>query len=144
MTISDVTNLGLLLITAVVSVFGVYQFISTTRFNRNQSAKEIHSEYIKIGLDNPTLANPSLKGLDLENLTLGGSREEFERYEWFVSFMLWSFEEVFHLSSDPSWSSTIRLSLQAHAPYLQSVHVKRAGYLDNVDPVIRKLISESQ
>ncbi len=77
------------------------------------------------------MANPDLKGLDMENLTLGGSKEEFERYEWFISFMLWSFEEVFHLSSDPSWSNTIRSSLRTHAEYLKSEYVNTSGYLDN-------------
>lgn len=43
-TVSDISNVALLIVTILVSIFGVYQFVATTRFNRNQAAKAIHAE----------------------------------------------------------------------------------------------------
>ncbi len=141
-TVSDISNVALLIVTILVSIFGVYQFVATTRFNRNQAAKAIHAEYIKLALDKPLLANPAVGKIDFEKLTVDGNREEFERYEWFVSYMLLSFEEIFHLSNEDAWSSTLRSNLKVHKAYFKSQHFKESGYLDNIDAPIRALINE--
>lgn len=140
LSISDATNLALLVVTSAVSIFGVYQFIATTKFNRNQSAKEMHGEYIRLALENPTLANPDISGIDCQAMTLGGDRVAFERYEWFISYMLLSFEEALHLSPDPSWFQTIESNLKMHTNYLKSEYFQSSGYLDNLDGRIVRLI----
>lgn len=142
-SISDLSNVALLGVTAAVSAFGVYQFIATTKFNRDQAAKAIHADYIRLAMEKPTFANPSIVDVDYGSRTFAGSREEFEKYEWFVSFMVLSFEEIFHLSKTPTWENTIRSNLSFHSAYFSSPHFRESGYIENIDPALREMLPSS-
>ncbi len=55
--------------------------------------------------------------------------EEYERYEYFVSYLLFAAEDVLDLTNNsPAWRSTLRDQLRYHALYLDSMDFQEHHY----------------
>ncbi len=133
-------NVGLFVLTAAVSAFGIYQFVFTTKFNHAQSAKSIYANYLRMAFDYPHYANPALSEIDYDAQTLNGSRVEFEKYEWFVASVVMACEEIFHLSDNPACRSSIMADLRFHRAYFCCDHFRSQSYLQNVDAEVGEII----
>ncbi len=78
------------------------------------SAKETYRGYLDKALDYPAFANPSIAAEPL-------SEEEFERYEWFVSYLLNSCDEILiSMPRDEGWSAACADQISYHRDYLTS------------------------
>jgi hypothetical protein len=96
-----------------------------------------YSAYLALAFENPqysTVNDPK----QLAGLKTRDRGEAFERYEWYVSRMLWAFEQILEISTkkaEPEWHESIRAQLRLHWPYLCG-DFRRAGYAgDYAEPL---------
>lgn len=141
-SIGNLANLGMFFVTLAVAIFGIYQFLTTQRLTRSQTAKEIYADYLKFSFENPRFADPSLARVDYVEKTFDESGELFGKYEWFVSYMIMAYEEIYFLSDEPSWANTMRENLANHARYFASDHFERSGYFSHIDGPLASQIRE--
>jgi hypothetical protein len=134
------SNVGLFVLTVAVSAFGVWQFYESRRFNREIAAKAVYAEYLRLAFDHPEFANPKIAEVDYVALTFNGDRVQFERYEWFVSFMVSAYEEIDELTRDSSWQTEIEANLRYHQGYFASEHYRRSGYVQNLGSRMARLV----
>lgn len=135
------TAMGLL-IAGIAACLGVWQFLRGQAVNRELSAKNLFASYELVAFENPSMANPSLSKFDYAKRTRNGSREEFERYEWFVSYVDTVCEEILFLARNDDWKSTLLSQLSYHEAYFRSEFYERSGYVSHVSPEVRLLLLE--
>jgi hypothetical protein len=118
-------------IAAVIALwFAIKQVRSSREDAREQTAKEIWKAYYLHSIDHPELANPELSKLDFEKQELDGSRQEFYKYQWFVSFMLLACDEVLSLRGDgPDWDKFVENNVGYHRRYLNSRAFEKTQHL---------------
>lgn len=104
--VATANNLGMPLgdfsqaITAAFAVLAVMlaagQIAAMWGSQRQATAKNALERYLEVSFENPTFAYPTLLGdFDHKLKTIAGSRETYERYEWFVSLMLFAAREIY-------------------------------------------------
>jgi hypothetical protein len=86
-------------------------------------------------MENPKLAVPS------KYMTgAGKGTPDFERYEWFVSIMLFACEQIVALRpNDREWTATVVDQLRYHVAYLGDKQFGAVHY----SPALRGLFSEA-
>jgi hypothetical protein len=119
--------------TAIIATcFAGREIRDANRRAREANAHALWSDYLKIAFEHPAFADPT-KGLaqfDYENQTINGSKELFQRYEWFTDFALDSSEEVWAINRDKErWDRSVRDQIRLHRDYLKSEHYRGEGYL---------------
>jgi hypothetical protein len=93
-------------------------------------ARQIYSEYLKLAIQYPELAC-GVQPAD---------PKEFERYEWFVSFMLNACEHIlFYVPEDPRWRDCMVSQIGYHAEYLS----KKMDIRSHYSPDFSRLISRA-
>jgi hypothetical protein len=103
--------------TAVIAVaalcIAVWQIRVGQQTQREASARDAFKEYLKLAMEKPELAEPSLG-------TVSDSGVESSRYSWFVSYFLFSAEQI-HLSfpNDSEWSAALSNQICYHREYLK-------------------------
>nr|WP_295662624.1 hypothetical protein [Polymorphobacter sp.] len=99
------------------------------RRDREVSARAAWEKYLEMAFENPALA----RAVDVES-----DADQYERYEWFVSRMLYAAEEVLLLApTDPYWDSAIKSQVGYHSEYLSGVGEK---YCKHYSARLQKLI----
>lgn len=94
------------------------------RQQQSFKAREIWAEYMKLAFDHPQFSG----GFDYDE---SEDSTQKEKYEWFVSLMLYACEEVMSYSGgDPRWNSTFLLQFSYHKRYFCAGHFDEAitGY----------------
>jgi hypothetical protein len=93
-TVKDYATVGAALVTAAGVIIALLNF-RTNRENQKEAVlQKAYFDYAKMALDHPALAFPFKAKIDLQKETLedarksGDRKENFERYEWFLSSML--------------------------------------------------------
>ena len=79
-----------------------------------------------VALNTPSMQTPNCRFWTTQEKTLDGGREEFYRYEWFVSFMLLACDAVLVLDSR-GWKRVVTTNLGYHRDYLMSEIFKTEG-----------------
>ena len=114
-----------LAVLALVATIAAFKQLKTARETQTEAtAAETHRAYIQLAIEYPLFANPKLmlRGepdslIDFKNETIGGNREKFEQYEWFISLMMLSFRDLWHKSDDHIIKSLMLLNVKYHEDY---------------------------
>ncbi|TOB23482.1 hypothetical protein CGK09_19540 [Vibrio parahaemolyticus] len=107
--------------------------------SRRTTAYATYQEYLKNCADNPKFAYGNRNDIVSNGTT-------HEKYPWFVSQMLFTFEQVLETSkSDKQWKTAIRSQLERHAWYLKGSNtIKRKEWSDELTALISVAISNWQ
>jgi hypothetical protein len=144
-----------LAVLALIAVVAAFKQLRIARdIQREATASETHRAYIELAIKYPLFANPQLMLagnsdilIDFQTETIGGSREKFEQYEWFISLMMLNFRELWHKSDDQIIRSLMLLNVRYHQAYFayyesewKAIGAKR--YLAMYGADISRIISE--
>ena len=71
----------------------IWAIIANRRIQREQTARNAYIKYIELAFQNPKFAFPDWSEIDLEHQTFisddpAAGKEDFEKYEWFMSILL--------------------------------------------------------
>lgn len=105
---------------------------------RNAKAKELYLAQCDVALAHPRLSDPV--DLDMGAQTMGGSKQEFERYEWYVARLVYTLDECLRLAPDGQWDAVAKTQLGAHREYFNSDYYARQDYLQHYSPRMRMMI----
>ena len=99
---------------------------------RSLKAKKLYLAQCDVALANPQFSNPQGLTLDFEAQTANGSREEFERYEWYVARLVYVLDECLRLCpTSREWEAVAHTQLGNHAEYFASDYYVEQDYLDH-------------
>jgi hypothetical protein len=105
------TIASLVLATAGLAATAI-QMQRNRNFQKENTAKAVYRDYLRMATDNPTLANGNYSKIP---------EEKREQYKWFVSYFLWACEEVINFAPrDPQWHEDIADQIKYHEEYLCS------------------------
>lgn len=101
------------------------------------SAKAIYKDYLSLAFQNPTFSaasfpieSPRFRKFELDS-------DEYEKYENYVAFLLFSSEEILQLVGDnEEWRSTLRDQFMYHSLYLDSGAININNYSQILDDII--------
>lgn len=124
-------------VVAIGALIGIYlQVQSNFKLSRENSAREIYRAYLQLAVQYPRLAYPE----DAAALA-AMKREEKARYGWFVSYLLYTCEQILaSFPDDPQWRRTCVEQIGYHGPYVCATVIK--DELDHYDAPIRMLIEQ--
>jgi hypothetical protein len=112
---------------------------------RSLKAKRLYLSQCDVALANPKLSNPDVLALDFEKQTADGSKEEFERYEWYVARLVYVLDECLRLCpTRREWQATAQTQLENHRDYFASDYYAEQDYLDHYSPRMAALIEEQR
>jgi hypothetical protein len=127
--------MALMAVTAGIAIANMFKW-------RNAKAKELYLSHCDIALLHPRLSDPV--ELDMGALTVGGSKQEFERYEWYVARLVYTLDECLRLVPDGEWEAVAKTQLGAHRAYLCSDYYAKQGYCGHYSPRMRALICQQR
>jgi hypothetical protein len=94
------------------------QFVSSIKETRNATAYSIYHQYLTLCLDKPQLSSGMQKPHQ--------HSVEYDKYRWFVSSMLFTFEQILDTQKDdPKWIKTITSQLKIHKHFLATSRTVR-------------------
>lgn len=125
-------------------IYAHLQISEGRKAERQANAHELWRDYLRLAFDNPKFADPgfNLAKFDYEDLTIDGSRELFQKYEWFIDAVLDACEEILEVLPSKEWQATVRIQLRLHRDYLQSPYFLNSGYLVQYTPKFRAFMEE--
>ena len=144
----NAVTIGTLVMAAAAIAALIYahlQISENRRAERRGNANELWREILRLGFDNPKLANPTLKlaEFDYEGKTVDGSPELFQKYEVLVDTVLNASEEILEVLPTKEWIAAVRIELRPHRNYLMSPHFQNSGYLEQYTPKFRAFMQDA-
>jgi len=129
------------ILTVVIAGLALYVAMGQLNSSDSSSAKGIYKEYLALAFSNPKFSAASYPLGDPGFLKFKIGSEEFERYEYFVSLLLFSADEILSLDLDDeeTWMVTLKTQVRYHALYLSSRFFDVSSYSD----ATKKLIMSS-
>jgi hypothetical protein len=123
---------------AVVAVLALGAIYWQVQFNfslsRENNAHEIYRAYLQMAVQYPKLAYP-----ENDKAVATMPREESARYGWFVSYLLYTCEQILDsFPNDREWQRTCEAQVGYHAPYICASVLK--DEINNYEPALRELI----
>lgn len=114
---------------------GWQQLKSSASETKNATAYNLYHQYLTMCIDMPLFAY----GLDKPN----NRTIEYGQYCWFVSSMLFTFEQILETNSpDQKWQDTIKSQLLIHKNFLSiSTTVRKRNWNNNLQKMIDEVIS---
>jgi hypothetical protein len=137
------------LLTATSAVAAlVYAHLAITesrRAERHANAHELWRDYLRLAFEYPKLADPSLHlaEFDYHKLTIDGSAELFQKYEWFMGALLDACVEILDYMPTKEWRATMRAQLRLHRDYLRSPHFLHSEFPQQYNPRFQKFIASA-
>ncbi|MBB1428912.1 hypothetical protein [Pseudoalteromonas sp. SG43-4] len=122
-------------ITALIAVFFIiFQIKSSNKNNKMVTAHTTYNGYLKLCFDNPYYA----KGINEKSDNVD---VRYEQYKWFVSSMLFSFEEILAVyPNDKRWFFALESQLERHRNFLKnSSSVKRGEWSKPLTSLLEKI-----
>lgn len=126
----------------LAAVAGIGVGISSLFKWRHAKAKQLYLSQCDVALLHPRLSDPA--ELDMNALTLGGSKQEFERYEWYVARLVYTLDECLRLAPDGEWHAVAKTQLGAHRNYLCSDYYAKQGYAAHYSSRMRALLCQQR
>jgi hypothetical protein len=123
---------------------GRARFQATVGSRRATKAKELYLAQCDVALANPTLSSPDEDTLDFAASRLAGSKDAFERYEWYVARLIYVLDECLRLNPDGEWEAVAKTQLGSHRAYLASDYYMKQGYLSHYSQRMRALIKQQR
>jgi hypothetical protein len=118
---SKIAQIVATLISAGALVFAAMQFYEANKNHKQNNAIQIWRDYEKYSMEHVDLSLFADSGsFDFSGMQINGYRNNFEKYEWYVSFMLWACEDISKAFSDPDWRHVIDEQLKRHRTFLKS------------------------
>jgi len=141
-------KVGTLLTAASAVAALVYAHLAITesrRAERHANAHELWRDYLRLAFDHPKLADPTLHlaDFDYHKLTVDGSSELFQKYEWFVGTLLDACVEILDFMPSKEWRATLRSQLKLHRDYLRSPHFLNSEFSVQYNPRFQKFIASA-
>lgn len=126
----------MVVIAAVAACFGRKQIITARKESKRAIAHAAYDRYLDLCLEKTEFSF----GSDDPKKTFGESK--FKEYLWFVSKMLFAFEQILDVyTNDDAWSATIRSQLKRHKYHLnQSSTVIRKEWSEPLMKLINEVI----
>ncbi|MGI2198599.1 hypothetical protein [Shewanella baltica] len=127
------------IITAAVAVialfFAWYQVRAARKESRRATAYAAYDNYLKLCLDNQSFA----MGTESE---IKNDDKNYLKYKWFVTNMLFAFEQVLEVcKDDPTWEKTVTSQLRRHKWHLEhSKSVQRKEWSEKLIDLILKVV----
>jgi hypothetical protein len=125
---------------AVVAIFALgaiyWQVQFNFRLSRENTADEIYRAYLKMAVQYPQLAYPE------DHAAISAmTREEKARYGWFVSYLLYTCEQIMgSFPDDPEWQRACAEQIGYHASYMCTTVMK--DEIGNYGAPLRALIEK--
>lgn len=110
----------------IASLFvAVYTINRNRKIQQSLKAQDLWSTYLQKAIEYPALAYPAghVPRFDYDAKTVlnaegKADKDEFERYEWFVSYLLLTSKEILqHFPHDDFWIKTIQNQIRYHKRY---------------------------
>lgn len=120
---------------AVAALFIAYRQLNSSREEaRSTTAHNLYHQYLTICIEKPEYANGMVKPQERS--------EEYGKYCWFVSSMLFTFEQILETkATDPKWQRTIKSQLQTHKEFLAcSRTVREREWNDELQAIIDQVL----
>jgi hypothetical protein len=116
---------------AAAFIYSVYKGRQDILRSREVSARAAWEAYLEMAFENPDLARAEVKKADAD---------KFEKYEWFVSRMLYAAEEVLTLSGQSKpWTAAIKSQMSFHSAYLAEQGLQYMNhYSDELQSIYRQ------
>jgi hypothetical protein len=115
-------------IAALAICIAAYQIRVSIFEARRATAYQIYKDYLSIAMENPKFSSASYP-IDRPRLYEFSQNElEYEKYEYFVSNLLFAAEGILEVAADPAWRATLQDQLKYHALYLQSGDLPEAHF----------------
>lgn len=132
---SQITTTGAALVALVIAYTQLRQ---NRRIHRESTAKAIYKEYLRIAVEHPHLAYP--RSGHIESIR---NTEEYVRYTWFVSYMLFACDEVLALSRETrQWRGVIKEQVKFHLNYLSSPEFYETNEHSGYSLEMQKILDE--
>src|SRR6476659_1903823 len=104
-----IANLVMAVAAIAALIYAHLQSSEGRRAAREANAHELWRDYLRLAFDHPKLADPSLHlaDFDYDDLTIDGSAELFQKYEWFIGAMLDACVEILDFHADQGMARDI-------------------------------------
>jgi hypothetical protein len=123
---------------------GRERFAAMVTNRRAVKAKELYLAHCDVALANPSLSGPDADTLDFASGRLAGSKDAFERYEWYVARLIYTLDECLRLDPEGQWEAVAKTQLRSHRVYLASDYYMKQGYLSHYSICMRTLINQQR
>lgn len=132
--LSNIATVVAVIVAIVAALIAYQQLLSNIKESKSSTANNIYQQYLTLCMDNPHFSFGMEKPHE--------KNEEYARYCWFVSSMLFSFEQILEINEDdPKWTKTIESQLERHAAHLKiSSTVSNGHWNNNLEELIQKVI----
>jgi hypothetical protein len=125
----DFANIVLIFVAIIASIVAFLEFRSNRKHSREEtarerrtaereraisreaSAKDLYRDYLKVALDNPDLSTGIYEHNPLSN----------DRYDTFLSMMLYAFDEMVDLMGPKYWADVVKYQVKVHQKYLREI-----------------------
>lgn len=119
--ISAYATIATALVAVLALAIAAVQILVGKHEARLSVAKSIYKDYLALALQNPKFSSASYPIKNPRLNEFSRNQDEYERYEFYVSYLLFATEEILHLTkASPEWRSALQAQLRYHALYLQS------------------------
>ena len=131
--ISHIGTIATAIVAVLALLIAVWQIKAAESIQREASAREAFKEYLKLAIDKP----------DFANAQPGDNKAARSGYEWFVTYFLYSAEQIFQAyPDDPQWRSGLAEEVCYHASYLSSSGYQQSIRLQH-DPDFAAFVEEA-
>lgn len=125
--------------TAIIAAFAITVASDQLYSSNSDAAKEIYKEYITKALENPHYASASFPLWDPRYRHFKYGSAKREGYEYFVTLLLFSADEILDLEEGKHWKNTLKTQFSYHALYLSKAEFNPSSYSCRT----RKLVVDS-
>ncbi|MBV1825574.1 hypothetical protein [Komagataeibacter oboediens] len=126
-----ISQIGSLLISAFAFIVAFYSFRRSKFAQKEAIASSIWREYEKLAISMPKYYIEENLIFDFNEKTLNKSREDFEQYQWLISFTLTACEEVLSVyGNKDDWVKTIEWQVKIHIDFIKSSYFTKMGYME--------------
>ncbi|WP_261858178.1 hypothetical protein [Photobacterium sanguinicancri] len=132
-------DIFMMTIAGIALAFTVAQLRSGRRESRRATAYSAYQEYLKLCFENPDFAYG-------DQSTIKKNGKTNPKYPWFVSQMLFTFEQVLESDkSDNEWKTAIKSQLKMHKWYLKTSNsIERPEWRPELMAVLNEALKDTR
>ena len=98
---------------------------------REGTARQLYGNYMDAGLRYPEFLVP-------DYASIKSDRKQLAQYRWFVLYMLFVYDEIFHAVGAEGWAQAFRTELRPHLPVL--CDMEKQGFLSQYYPRTAEIV----
>ncbi|MBK0030954.1 hypothetical protein IBT47_01540 [Erwinia sp. S43] len=136
--LANLATIAAVIVGIIAAWIAFRQIKSSAEESKRSTANQIYQQYLLLCFENPSFTNGLTKP--------SRKNEKYSKYCWFISTMLFSFEQILEINSnDSQWIDTIESQLVRHAKHLKVSSTVRNGHWDErLNKIIKKVLAEQQ